>query len=709
MTPERARVRPLLLLLVAALALPRVAGAVAAGWSIPSYLSTDGRTALAPSLGMLGDGTPVATWAEQTPTGWFPVMASRPIMGEWSPPYAISSGPIDAPGVYSFGPRMGIASSGSFLAAWLVHRDQPKGDGTFVHQAVVEGATGTIGPGGAPGFGEYFFAGRHPPNGFFYEHTPHVFLTPDGNGVVHYPYRNCCGGTFIGLTGIAGAQPTGTAGDPQTSILSHFQGGTNDDANPSIPAFATAGRSAGWTTAANPLMAVAVTRATYVENPTNAELFTTENPSSWPTSGIVLPLPGFGTSLGITADGRVLATAPKDGRLLLWRTGDGTARVVDDDTGNATNKAAIATFWDGSATIAYMAQDSEHGVFRIRVVQVSGIGSVTPPRDVSGSEGVARNPVVAYDPDGTVHVVWSQGAGTIGNETAGFGTGVYASYKLPDGEFLAVPSTVITGVTAAHAPRIAVDKDGRVTVVAQVHDGTRWRIASFTHDNPAIPKNEVPPVIGWDGPLNAGTVVACDEGTWTADPTSYAFQWLLDGVPQGPSSPVATRTVTAGDLGHVLVCHVIAANPFGSGQADSAPVALTAGGGPGGGGGDLVVDPNAIIDGTGIRATLNVAVPGPGTLNAGSPAPAPQARSALAAARKKRQTPPLLEPASMRVEAAGTVPLTVTLAKAGKKKLKKKRKKGIVVPVRIDFTPDAGTAGVAVVDVTFKKPRKGGK
>lgn len=693
-------------LLVCVLALPRIAGAVAAGWSIPDYLSTDERTGLAPSLGMLADGTPVATWAEQTPTGWFPVMASRPLMGEWSLPYPIANGPIDAPGIYSFGPRIGITSGGSFLAAWLVHRNQPKGDGTFVFQAVVEGATGTIAPGGAPGFGEHFFAGRHPPNGFFYEHTPQVFLTPEGDGVVHYPYRNCCGGTFIGLTGIAGAQPLGTPGDPQTSIVSHFQGGTNDDANPSIPAFATAGRSAGWTTAANPLMAVAITRATFVANPTNAELFTTENPASWPEDGIVLPLPGFGTSLGVTADGRVLATAPKDGQLLLWQTGDATPRVIDDDIGGATNKAAIATFWDGSATIAYMAEDPENGIFRIRVVQVSGIGSVSPAKDVSGTDGVARNPVVAYDPEGTVHIVWSQGAGTIGNETAGIGTGVYATYKLPDRDWPPFPSTVITGVTAAHAPKIVADQQGRATVVAQVHDGTRWRIASFTHANPAVPKNETPPVIGWEGPLNVGTVVTCDAGTWTADPTGYAFQWLLDGVPQGPASPVPTRTITGGDLGHVLVCHVIASNEFGSGEADSAPVTLTAGGGPGGGG-ELVVDPNATIDATGTQATLNVSAPGPGTLNAGSPAPAPQGLVTVEAARKKpRQTPPLLEPTTVRVAAAGTVPITVTLAKAGKKKLKKKRKKGIVVPVQIEFTPDAGAASTEVVDVTFKKPRK---
>lgn len=703
-----ARAATVLVLLLAALVVPRSAGAVAAGWSLPDYLSTDERTGLAPSLGILADGTPVAAWAEQTLDGWFPVMASRPIMGEWSSPYAIADDPIDAPGIYSFGPRVGVASNGQLVAAWLVHRDQPKGDGTFVHQAVVEGATGTIGAGGAPGYAPYFFAGRHPPNGFAYSHTARVFLTPEGDGVVHYPYNNCCGGTFIGMTGIVAGAPTGTPGDPQTSITSHYQGGTNDDANPTIPAFATAGRSAGWTSAANPLMAVAITRPTFGPNPTRAELFTTDNPSSWPASGTVLPLPGFGTSLGITADGRVLATAPSDGKLLLWQTGDGDARVIDDDVGVATNKAAIATFWDGSATIAYMAEDPEHGVLRIRVVQVSGIGNVSPARDVSGTEGVARNPVVAYDPEGTVHVVWSQGAGTIGNETPGIGTGVYATYKLPDRDWPPFPSTVITGVTAAHAPKIVVDQQGRATVVAQVHDGTRWRIASFTHENPAVPKNETPPVIGWEGALAVGTVVTCDEGTWTADPTGYAFQWLLGGVPQGPASPMPTRTIGAGDLGQVLVCHVIASNAFGSGEADSAPVTLVAGGGPGGG--ELVVDPNVAIDGTGTQATISVTAPGPGTITAASPTAAPQARATVAVARKKpRTTPPLLEPTTMRVEAAGTVPLTVTLSKAGKKKLKKKRKKGLAVPVQIGFAPDAGDPSTQTLGVTFKKPRKRGK
>ncbi len=685
-------------------AAPRSARAVGEGlgWTAPDYLSSDGATGLAPSLGLLADGTPVATWAESTQSGWFPVVASKPLAGVWSEPSPISDGPIDAPGLYSFGPRMAVTSSGAYVAAWLVHRDQQKGDGTIVNQAVVEGATGSVSPGAPPTHSTYFFAGRHPPNGFTYGYTPEVILTQEGHGVVKYPYFNCCGGSFAGLSGIVGAGTTGTPGDPQTSIVSLYDGGTNDDKNPTIPPFAVAGRSSGWDTSANQTMALIVTRAAFLPDPRKAELRTTGSPTTWPSTGITLPIPGFGAALGVLASGAIIATAPSgDGKLLLWRTGDSSATPIDDDIGVASNKATIATFHDGSATIAYMADDPEHGVFRIRAVLVSGTGSISGPFTLSGPDAVARDPFVAYAPDGTIHVVWSQGAGTIGGELPGVGTGVYATYKLPDGEFPAIATPVIDGIAAAHAPKMVVAKDGFATVVAQIKVGTDWRIAAFTHANPAIPKSITPPEISWDGDLLAGTVLTCSEGTWTADPTTFAFEWLVDGAPLGPPSPTPTLTVQASDLGHAIVCRVTASNAAGSGKAESA--AVTPGsGGPGNG---LVLAPNSVVDKTGTQATLTATAPGPGNLTAASPTP-----GALAARAKKPKPPqPLLEPVALRVDAPGTVQFTVTLSKAGRKAFRKKRKKGLTAPVRIGFTPDGGTESVQTVDVLFKKPKKGGK
>lgn len=698
------------LVVLAFLASASVASAVGEGlgWSAPDFLSAEGRTALAPSLGLLGTDVPVATWAESTPGGWFPVMSSKPIAGHWSEAEPLSAGPIDAPSTFSFGPRMAVTAGGAYVAAWLVHRDQPKGDGTFVNQAVVEGATGTVAPGAPPTYAPYFFAGRHPPNGFAYAYTPQVLMTGDGHGVVSYPYVNCCGGVFAGLTAIAGAQPLGTPGDPQTSLDTLLaDGGTNDDANPVLPPVATAGRSAGWDTPANETLAVVTTRAPFLTNPRKAELHVTEDPSSWPDDGTILPLPGFGAQVAVMSSGQVIATAPSgDGKLLLWRTGDGAATPIDDDIGTVKNKAAIATFSDNTATIAYMADDPDNGVFRIRAVRLSGTGNVSEPVTLSGPDAVARNPAIAYAPDGTTHVVWSQGAGGIGNEHGGVGTGVYATYRLPDGEFLQPATPVVDGVGAAHAPKIVVAKDGFATVVAQIQTDAGWRIAAFVHANPAVPKSITPPEIVVPDPLAVGSILTCTQGTWTADPTSFAFQWFVDGAALGPPTPDPTHVVAASDLTHPIVCRVTASNQAGSGTADSAPV-TPGSSGPGDGG--LVVDPNTTFDPSHTSATFSVTVSGPGTVTAGSPAAAPQILVPFVATPARKQPAkdaPLLTPATVRAEAAGVVQITVSLSKAGKKQFRKKRKKGLAVPVRLAFTPDGGTESAQVVEQLFKKPKK---
>lgn len=675
------------------------------GWTAPDYLSSEGRSALAPSLGLLSTDAPVAAWAEQTNDGWFPVMASRPVAGNWSEPTAIADGPIDAPSPYSFGPRVAWSANGNYVGAWLVHRDQAKGDGSFVNQAVVEGATGAVAAGAPAGHTPYFFAGRHPPNGYTYDHTPEVLLNAGGAGVVAYFYRNCCGGEYLGSTAIVGGNPLGTPGDPQTSLVSAYGQGTNDDFNPSNPPTAVAGRSQGWFSPANELVASITTRVGYVTDPLKAEIRTTANPASWPSSGTVAPLPGFGAALGILADGRILATAPSgDGRLLMWRTGESTATTIDDDIGSsAFNKATIATFSDSSATIAYMADDAEHGVFRIRAVTVTATGSISAPVTLSGPEAVARNPAVAYAPDGTVHVVWSQGAGVIGAEVGGPGTGVYASYRLPDADFPATATPVIDGIAAAQVPKIIVASDGFATVVAQINDGTRWRIAAFTHANPAIPKSITPPEISYDGEPTAGTQLTASTGTWTADPTSYLFEWRIDGVPVAVASAAPTFTVRPADVGHVVTCRVTASNQAGSGMADSAALQL--------GASNVVdVDPVVALDKKGTTASLTATTPGPGTLRAHPAAPAgtlAEGRAgASAAARKPQKHPPLIGETSLHVDAAGPATLTVSLTPAGRKQFRKKAKKGLVVPVEIGFTPDGGSEGVQTIEVTFKKPRK---
>jgi hypothetical protein len=179
--------------------------------------------------------------------------------------------------------------------------------------------------------------------------------------------------------------------------------------------------------------------------------------------------------------------------------------------------------------------------------------------------------------------VWSQ------TEYPGPGsaaTGVFASYRLPGGDFPATPQTVISGLTNSHRAQIAVAPDGSVTLVAQINDGSGSRIAAFTHANPAAPKNTEPPQTSAPNGTNAGATITCSTGTWTASPTSYLFEWLVDGKSLGPGAASSSHVITAAELGHQLSCRVTASNAAGSGQATSEAIVPGngSGGGPGPGG-----------------------------------------------------------------------------------------------------------------------------
>jgi hypothetical protein len=67
------------------------------------------------------------------------------------------------------------------------------------------------------------------------------------------------------------------------------------------------------------------------------------------------------------------------------------------------------------------------------------------------------------------------------------------------------------------------------------------------------------------------TVVAADPGTWTPEPESTAYQWLLDGEPVAGASS-SSYTPTLDDIGHELSVQVTAsATGFSPGTATSAP------------------------------------------------------------------------------------------------------------------------------------------
>jgi hypothetical protein len=62
-----------------------------------------------------------------------------------------------------------------------------------------------------------------------------------------------------------------------------------------------------------------------------------------------------------------------------------------------------------------------------------------------------------------------------------------------------------------------------------------------------------------------GDLLTCTMGTWTGEPTSYAYQWALDGTAAGDGSE--TLTVTVDDVGRTATCVVSATNDLGTTEA----------------------------------------------------------------------------------------------------------------------------------------------
>jgi hypothetical protein len=544
------------------------------GWSSPDYLSPDGDTGLAPSLGVLSDGTAVAGWAQSNGTGYFPVIASRPVAAPWSAPSPISSEAIDAPGAYSFGPRMAFDRDGHYVAAWLKTRPQTINGTPNTPWPIIEGATGTVTPGAPASFTAHLIADAQSPHHYGYSYTPQVFMTPDGTGAVTFPFTTCCMGDNLGLTSIHGASLATPAppGAPQTSLRSSIQGGSNSDDSGTIPPFATAGPDATGLTAANSTEATVTTSPGYATTingqsaPSySAVLYTTTDPGSWPAPQ-VLPLQGFGAAVAVLATGKVVVTSPDaSGRLLMWEPGDSSPVTLDPSIGSAPTKAAIATYSDGSATIAYLASSATG--LEIREVTLSSTGQASPPLTLS-TVGTVHEPHVAYASDGTTYVAWTQvGPGGAGDPE----TGVFISYRLPDGEFTPA-AAVVSGIVDSHMPLIGVGPDGFVTVLAQINAGAGWRIAAFTHANPAVPRNLQLPQISAPPGVTPGAVLSCSRGSWTASPTGFLTEWLRDGISEGPGTAGSSHTITATEVGHQLACRVTASNQAGSGQATSLAV-----------------------------------------------------------------------------------------------------------------------------------------
>jgi|GEM_PF-3419041 len=97
--------------------------------------------------------------------------------------------------------------------------------------------------------------------------------------------------------------------------------------------------------------------------------------------------------------------------------------------------------------------------------------------------------------------------------------------------------------------------------------------AAVTVTQIPAPVNSARPAIS--GTPGSGQTLSCSSGTWSNNPTGYAYQWKRDGTTNVGTG--ATYVVAGADVGHALTCTVTASNDGGAGTpATSDPTTILA-------------------------------------------------------------------------------------------------------------------------------------
>jgi hypothetical protein len=134
----------------------------------------------------------------------------------------------------------------------------------------------------------------------------------------------------------------------------------------------------------------------------------------------------------------------------------------------------------------------------------------------------------------------------------------------------------LVGADAGHTMRVrvtATNADGSNSA----QSAQTAAVAAATSN--AAPKNTAPPTIA--GTAKVGQQLTADPGSWSGNPTSFAYQWQRCDADLAICSNIVGATsrtygIPTGDLGYRLRVVVIARNAKGSGAARSALTAIVA-------------------------------------------------------------------------------------------------------------------------------------
>jgi hypothetical protein len=117
----------------------------------------------------------------------------------------------------------------------------------------------------------------------------------------------------------------------------------------------------------------------------------------------------------------------------------------------------------------------------------------------------------------------------------------------------------------------------------------------------APPANIVLPLIS--GTVQIFATLSTTDGTWTGNPTSFAYQWYAGGVAIAGAT-ASTLVLTATEVGSEITVRVLATNSVGSASINSAPTAAVAG--P-----SIVLSPATVFEGVAVGTVVGtLSVPG---------------------------------------------------------------------------------------------------
>ena len=221
-----------------------------------------------------------------------------------------------------------------------------------------------------------------------------------------------------------------------------------------------------------------------------------------------------------------------------------------------TARAVVLTLVAFAALLAVGGAEAVRTVAPVNTAPPTISGTPTVGQMLTASDGTWSNAPTSFA------YQWLRCNGG-GNNCVDVANGTQKTYTLVGAD---AGNTMRVRVTATNADGSNSGQSAQTTPVAAATSA-------------AAPKNTAPPTIS--GTAKVGQQLTADPGSWSGNPTSFAYQWQRCDADVAICSNIVAATartygIQIGDLGYRLRVRVTARNPKGSDTATSAITAIVA-------------------------------------------------------------------------------------------------------------------------------------